>query len=211
LSKSNDSSFFDLKALDMLRSGPRDCFFWFASEALPCVAGKTTWGVQKYYERISTATREHGAPQEFTVTVTDEAFCLLLLHNKLSEWIESYERKTARGLEEQVAAREEEVGRGGQAKAVKQRKRKGKYTSSTGGNSEYGGWSNTGLAHYKRLKEEVIKDRIGPHAAKAEEDLLKYLRSTPEGIARVGVEAAKASKKVKEAVIDTGDTFFAII
>jgi len=98
----------------------------FAGEEwLECVCGKREWGTRmKYRATISEATsNDTGA---FIVTVSDEAFALLLYDAYIDKWIKRYhqDRRGEPRLKRIV----------------------GKYTQTDGASNESGGWSEEGFA-----------------------------------------------------------------
>jgi len=66
-----------------------EAFRWFAGELLECVVGKIAWGSRKKYRsRISEA--KYDNTSDYIVTVSDEAFALLLYENYIGKWITRY-------------------------------------------------------------------------------------------------------------------------
>ncbi len=62
---------------------------WFAGELLECVCGKRAWGTRKKYRAtISDATSNDAGAA--VVTVSDEAFALLLYDAYIDKWIMRY-------------------------------------------------------------------------------------------------------------------------
>ncbi|KAI2498085.1 hypothetical protein MHU86_16395 [Fragilaria crotonensis] len=119
-----------------------------------CV-GKESLGEKKYYYRVSEAVVDKGS-QELVVTVSDEAFALLLYENYIEKWITRYHAER----------------RGEKADT----KITGKYTSSVMDHCLYGGWSAEGVARFNDLSMFVDRDRKSANAKKAEEEVLLSLR-----------------------------------
>ena len=66
-----------------------EAFEWFFGDFMECVCGKRIWGIQKYQELISKARdKETGG---IIVTISDEAFGLLLIDNYRAKWISKVE------------------------------------------------------------------------------------------------------------------------
>jgi len=72
----------------------KEAFLWFAGELLECVCGKRGWGNRKKYKAtISDAkSNDTGAP---VVTVSDEAFALLLYDAYIDKWCEMVQEDRA--------------------------------------------------------------------------------------------------------------------
>ena len=97
----------------------KEAFLWFTNSLLECVCGKIAWGAKKKYRsRISDA--KYDNTNESIVTISDEAFALLLYENYITNWITRYHNPPPPG--------------------VKGSKIMGKYTGCSIGYSEYGGW-----------------------------------------------------------------------
>lgn len=150
---------YSMQTLEKLRQGEHEldkkAFQWFIGEFLACVSGKKVWGRKKYYYRVSEAVVDKGS-QELVVTVSDEAFALLLYENYIEKWITRYHTER----------------RGEKADT----KITGKYTSSVMDHCLYGGWSAEGVARFNELSMLVDRDRKSANAKKAEEEVLLALR-----------------------------------
>ena len=150
--------------LMMLRQGTttldKAAFFWFIGEFLSCVSGKKVWGRKRYYYRVSEAVIDKGS-KELVVTVSDEAFAILLYENYIDKWISRYHAEK----------------RGEKPKG----KMTGKYTSTIADSCLYGGWSVEGVARFNELCAIVDKDRKTDYAKKAEDEVLLKLRQRKFG------------------------------
>ena len=163
---------YSIEDLHKLRSsttdGEKATFLWFAGDFVETVAGRKTWGKQKYLKLMTEGTREG---EKGLVSVSDEAFALLMLDNYQERWIkEKMEKK--------------DKGNGGvqQDKTVV-RGRKGKYTAPKMGNREFRGWSNEGILEYGRLLKMVRNDR---RLHKEENTLEKWVRQQLRMSRKVG-------------------------
>jgi hypothetical protein len=136
-----------------------NAFLWFYGEFLEAVAGRLTWGKQKFHQTVSEA-KDFSDSRQSIVSVTDEAFALLMIENYRSKW-ESHFRSSERGI----------------AKV----KVEAKYTSSRLGTTEYGGWSWQGFQRFNQLVKLVEDNRLVPQSNAKELELLLYLQSTPAG------------------------------
>jgi hypothetical protein len=102
------------------------------------------------------------------VTVSDEAFALLMLENYRDKWILRYEEACSAD------------GRRNTDKRID-----GKYTSSVKGHTEFGGWSRKGIKRFNALCELVEADRISDMAAAVEAGFMNYMRNTEKGMSIV--------------------------
>ena len=123
---------------------------------MECVCGATAWNNAKIKQLVSEARDPSGSK---IVSVSDEAFALLLIDNYLEKW------KTRAG--EEVAARIDSVAGGAAAITAegeeitrrKQTKTAGKYTGKAQGQCKWGGWSPEGIKQFNFLRKLVKADR----------------------------------------------------
>ena len=132
----------------------KEAFRWFVGELLECVVGKAAWGKKKYQARISEAV--YANTTEKIVTVSDEAFGLVLYENYIDKWITKYHNPSSQG--------------------ERGKKILGKYTRSSVGYTEYGGWSEEGVLRFNELCSLVEEDRSSRNASEAEEQVMLSLR-----------------------------------
>jgi hypothetical protein len=118
-------------------------YFFFCNTILECVAGKKLWKVQKTKRLISKS----------CVTVSDEAFALLLMINSWEKF--------------EYFAENPEVEDKMSVPATS-------YTEKKGRNKKMKGWSQEGLVKYNRLCECVVQDRQSAEGIQFEKDFLKY-------------------------------------
>ncbi|KAI2499769.1 hypothetical protein MHU86_14712 [Fragilaria crotonensis] len=77
----------------------KEAFLWFTGKLLECVVGKIAWGSKKKYRsRISEA--KYDNTNESIVTVSDEAFALLLYENYIGKYITRYHNPLPQGEKE---------------------------------------------------------------------------------------------------------------
>ena len=137
----------------------KEAFQWFVGTLLQCVVGKTIWGRKKYQVMISDAV--HANTSEKIITVSDEAFALVMYENYIEKWITRYHNPSQQG-----------------ARATKIL---GKYTGNSIRCSEYGGWSTQGMERFNELCSLVEADRSSRNAREAEEQVMLSLRRTRFG------------------------------
>ena len=158
--KNREEEFFTFDEFCKLRRATtereRKAFFWFFDSFLECVCGATAWNNAKTKQLVSEARDPSGSK---IVSVSDEAFALLLIDNYLEKW------KTRAG--EEVAARIDSVAGGAAAATTegeettrrKQTKTAGKYTGKAQGQCKWGGWSPEGIKQFNFLRKLVKADR----------------------------------------------------
>ena len=97
------------------------------------------WGAKKkYHSRISDA--KYDNTNKSIVTVSDEAFAILLYKNYIDKWIARHHNNLP-------------------PPGLKGSKNMGKYTRSSIGYSEYGGWSEEGVIQFNELCSVVVEDK----------------------------------------------------
>ena len=156
-------SFFNLETFCKLRRAQTadevKAFNWFFGEFMDCVSGKRVWSRHKYHTLISEAVNRDTGVQ--IITVSDEAFGLLLLENYMEKWKRKFVAK-ANG-------------------AVLEKKLDGKFTASTKGNFVFGGWSKAGQKQFNFYVNMVKADRSGAGARQMETNFLSHMQHTPIG------------------------------
>jgi hypothetical protein len=159
----DDLPIFTLDTICKLRQATTDkevrAFQWFFGEFLECVSGKRVWSRHKYHTLISEAVNRDTGVQ--IITVSDEAFGLLLLENYMEKWKRKFVAK-ANGV-------------------VLEKKLDGKFTASTKGNFVFGGWSKAGQKQFNFYVNMVKADRSGAGARQMETNFLSHMQHTPIG------------------------------
>jgi hypothetical protein len=135
-------------------------YFFFLEHILECVAGKKEWKKDKYSSKVSEA-----------VTVSDEAFALLLLDNS---WDVFQEHASQGGREEN------------KTKIIT----KPKYTGKRGGSKRFEGWSREGIVMYNTLCQDIVADRRSALGEEFEIDFLNYIREKGGGKRRRDEESS---------------------
>ena len=65
---------------------------------LECIAGKRTWGTKKFHTAITSNLRRVNDTQNSdAVSISDEAFAIVLFENYRHKWIQKHENKNQRG------------------------------------------------------------------------------------------------------------------
>lgn len=159
----DDLQFFSLDTICKLRRATTadevNAFKWFFGEFVECVSGKRVWSRHKYHDLISEAVNRDTGVQ--IVTVSDEAFALLLLDNYIEKWKVKFVAKLqGKGLEKRID---------------------GKYTAATRGNFVFGGWSRAGQKKFNYYVNKVKEDRASPGAGEMEQEFLLHMQQTPTG------------------------------
>ena len=142
-----------------LRQGKEEHWFWFAGSLLETVAGvRNGWGQEKYFiEDIAQAKDTKGRTM---VSITDEAFTLLLKDNYIDKWIE----RCNNGWHERVSGR-----------------KMGKYSSSASGEQGRSGWSKEGMKKFNAYVNMVRASRTHETTPEKEHALMMFLQSTEKG------------------------------
>ena len=67
---------------------------WFYGTFLKCIAGKRAWGSKQFYTDITSVLRTgNDAQKPDAVSISDEAFTIVLFKNDRHKWIEKHEKK----------------------------------------------------------------------------------------------------------------------
>ena len=159
----DDLPIFTLDTICKLRQATTDeevrAFQWIFGDFLECVSGKRVWSCHKYHDLMSEAVNRDTGVQ--VVTVSNEAFALLLLDNYTEKWKMKYVAKL-------------------QGKVL-QKKIDGKYTAATRGNFLYGGWSRAGQKRFNYYVNKVKEDRASARAGDMERAFLLHMQQSPTG------------------------------
>ena len=129
-------------------------WFWFIETFIDCVVGKLQGNKSKYITVLSKS----------VVTISDEAFALLMFENYEAKWHAQYEYN----LQKTVGS-------------TKMPRMHGKWTSKTMGQTEFCGWAREGTDKYTALCKRIQAERASEMGRNAEIELLDYLQSTPHG------------------------------
>ena len=71
--------------------------YWFYETFLECIAGKRAWGTKKFHTAIMSNLRTGNDPQNpDAVSISDEAFAIVLFENYRHKWIQKHEKISAR-------------------------------------------------------------------------------------------------------------------
>ena len=132
----------------------KEAFFWFFGEFLSCVVGKRQWSAHKKYQLISQATMTGSSDK--LVTISDEAFALLMYENYFDKWTTQANATAAGSVQRE-------------RKAIR-----GKYTVQNSGTCKYDGWSIDGMNRFNDLYALVKEDRKSPQAPAMEKEFLDY-------------------------------------
>ena len=183
--------FFTIEEFCKLRRATTDrerrAFFWFYDKFLECVCGASSWRNAKKTALVSEA---RDGDNSKIVSISDEAFGLLLIENYLEKWKIMAANVTAGN--ELVDSTEpvdndnttEAEADGGQKKK-KIRRIPGKFTEKQSGKCKYSGWSHEGMKRFNELHQMVKEDRACPQSEAMERELLAFCR-TQAGMKNAG-------------------------
>ena len=134
--------------------------------------GRTSGELRK--QRLVSAARETNGSK--IVSISDEAFGLLLIDNYFEKW-----KILAEGdVEDTEPAQQAEAGTGRGKKKANSR-RPGKYTKKALGHCKYGGWNSNGIQQFNALRKLVEQGRACPQAEQMEKELLAFCRTSAGG------------------------------
>jgi hypothetical protein len=191
--KKSGEDFFTMEELCKLRRATTDrerkAFFWFYDSFLECVCGAGSWRTGKKTSLVSEA---RDGDNSKIVSISDEAFGLLLIDNYLDKWKIKAANVTAGN--ESVDSTEpvndnnttEAEADGGQKKK-KISRLPGKFTEKQSGKCKYSGWSHEGMKRFNELHQMVKEDRACPQSEGMERELLAFCR-TQAGMKNAGDE-----------------------
>jgi len=122
----------------------RAILLWYFDRFLPVAAGKEYYGEDiRYYKRPTEKMNVNGA-QKVCVTITSEAFGLLVLENCHDKWINIFEFKKENGSAVDIPTK------GDAALPFK-----AKWTDSKCGRVKFGGWDPKAYAFFEEVKEKI--------------------------------------------------------
>ena len=160
-------------------------FFWFFNNFLECVCGANIWRIAKTTQLVSGAQESNGSK---IVSISDEAFGLLLIDNYLEKWTinaeegaagtGTMENNSATTGEAMTATTTEAETASGQGKKKKAIKIPGKYTHKKAGHCKFSGWSGAGISQFNALRKLVKDDRACPEAERMERELMRFCRNS---------------------------------
>jgi hypothetical protein len=141
--------------------------YWFYGTFLECIAGKRAWGSKKFHTAITSAIRTGNETQKpDAVSISDEAFAIVLFENYRQKWIEKHEQKLLRGS---ASTEGMDV------------RMYGKFTERNVGQSQFSGWTSEGIHKFNTYCNLVQDDRRSDHCRAAEEELRQRLRQSDAG------------------------------
>jgi hypothetical protein len=151
----------------------KEAFYWFFGSFLECVSGKKAWGRRAKYTSLVSEAATTDKTQGKIVTVSDEAFALLLFDNYIDKWVEMAAESTKEKEETLQGERDN------QDKKKATERRRGKYTgaSAKSGHCKFGGWSTKGMKRFNEFFALVKEDRASPQATAMEVKLLEICNS----------------------------------
>jgi len=169
--------FFTFEEFCTLRRATSDrekrAFFWFFNAFLECVCGANIWRTAKTTQLVSAARETNGSK---IVSISDEAFGLLLIDNYFEKW-----QILAEGDVEDTEPAQQAGAGTGRGKKKANSRRPGKYTKKALGHCKYGGWNSNGIQQFNALRKLVEQDRACPQAEQMEKELLAFCRTSAGG------------------------------
>lgn len=136
--------------------GDRALFLWYYDQYLPAVAGKDYWGTKIRWYNLPTDLMKVGGEQKVILTVTSEAFGLLIYENCREKWMKIFDAKKKDSDFEIPRSKDEGA-----------EEYYAKWSDANAGNVKFGGWAEEAFDRFDALKKWITKLR-------AEEVKLKY-------------------------------------
>ena len=118
----------------------RTFLLWYYERYLPVVAGKPYWSDDIKYYKLPTDTQDIGGKQKVHVTVTSEAFGLLVWENCFAKWKKIFDLK--------ADDEEAEVPRGNTDNA---KDYTGKWSDANCGQQKFGGWHQDAYDYFEKM------------------------------------------------------------
>ena len=135
-------------------------FQWYWEVLLPKMVGASEWGnTVRYYTTIYAAKIPGDAKNRKLVHYSHEAMIMAIWDNNIDKWRELYDWSILPANQ-----------------GKKQKNSGGKYTSTTKGQRQFGGWEPSGIEAYNRYCEEAKLGRTIPNRKILEKRTLHFLR-----------------------------------
>jgi hypothetical protein len=136
-------------------------FQWYWEVLLPKMVGAAEWGnTVRYYTTIYNARLPNDDRNRKLVTASHEGMLLAIWDNNFDNWHELYEWSKQP-----------------ENRALKQKNKGGKFTSTNKGQRQFGGWEPHGIEAYNRYCEAAAVGRKAPNRKLLEKNTLKSLRT----------------------------------
>lgn len=158
----------------------REFIIWYWDRWLPIAAGRAYWDEKHRYYELPTSMMDVAGEKKVHVTITSEAFALLVYHNNRDKWIAFWEHKKAHGKKAPIPTK------GEAAKA-----HQAKFTNSKCGQVKFGGWSEEAYEFFEEYKTKLQAERKGDKEAQYTQfrAALKLVRDAK------GIEATSPNNK----------------
>ena len=118
--------------------------------------------------QASSSAAKHGK----LVTISNEAFALLLYDNYIEKWVKTIQREEQQRLE--ALESPQPASDGDRRRMPSKEREKGKYTAQKTGHCKYGGWNREGMEAYNKFYHLVKADRACDQAMDMERELLAH-------------------------------------
>ena len=170
----------------------KDLLLWYVDRYLPVAAGNEYWSDQiRYYKLLTDTCRLPNAAEEnkVLVTVSSEAFGLLILDNCRDKWLKIFKLKEEKGKGAKIPTSGEEAA-----------EYKAKWTKDRQGRVKFGGWDEDGYERFEQLKKQITQIRQNDaNSDKAMQQYMKKIMREQHGItADVYTKKSKSRKRTTE-------------
>ena len=163
----------------------KQLYLWYYDEYLTHTLPKEFWGDDIRFYNLLTDTINIGGKDRVLVTVSSEAFGLLMYENCREKWIEYVKFKEKHGKKAKIPT----------GKEPEAEKHLAKWSDGKEGQVKYGGWKDEAYDRYEKLKKDVKAWRkADEEAGKAGQELAKKLMREKHG--KIG-ETPEEDKKSK--------------
>ena len=170
----------------------RAILLWYFDRFLPVAAGKEYYGEEiRYYKRPTEKMKVNGA-DKVCVTITSEAFGLLVLENCHDKWINIFEFKAKNGSAVDIPTK------GPEALPFK-----AKWTDSKCGRVKFGGWDVKAYTFFEEVKEKIKTFRTtdASNGFDTQNYLLQLIRDKHGIVQEAPGRKRKRSKKAPQVLV----------
>ena len=173
----------------------KELFIWYFDQYLVAVLPREFWKEDIRCYKLLTDTIEIGGRQRVLVSVTSEAFGLLMWENCHQKWINYFRLKDEKGEKAKVPQGKEP---GAEAHLAK-------WSDGTDGQVLYGGWKDEAYDRFEELKKEIKAWRKAEEESGKKGQALarKYMRLVHEKTGETPQEDKKSKRKKKTQVCPT--------
>ena len=167
----------------------KELFIWYFDRWLPVAAGKEWYGDKVRYYQLASSKVKVGGKGRVIVTVTSEAFGLLMWENCCDKWVKIWKKKKEEGKDAEIPRSKDD----GALEYA------GKWSDANSGQAKYGGWSDAAYERFEELKDLVktYRDNDTTNGSPIHKYALKLMREK-KGITAEEYNSKKSAKRKKK-------------